>query len=293
MQKIEQHSNGRNVNVTLDILRIYEGSKERLELLAACMLFKTWHSNGVVQNVTVDNLAKWMHCGRNRAKRIFEGIQTDSYLFEFNGKSVRTHSLRDKTKKYNKYGRCYSGAECIRIKGNQDYTLKQIYDKLRERVVESYIKGTMRKTTYECAKNNSDDSVLPSSILPSRTMASSLGVSISTISRLTNKMAKNGDIVKKAAIMLYVCDRDNRAEIEETARLMGFKRQSFNQRNKAFFILPCRYSINSWEAKLSVRHKIYGYRKRRKTEKKYTMSNGDRLTKEERLWRTIPQLCGE
>lgn len=250
-----KNNENRNVNISLDILKQYSDSKERKELLATGIAFHLWRSNGVVWNVTYRNLMEWLHIGKKKAKRLIVQMETDP-MFDVNGTKVSVHSFRDKTQKRTKKGRRYSGAVCALIKANRDYTLKELYDIINDLLLLARIKATTGLTPYPI-----EDSVQPRSYLTCRSLAKTIGMGRSSVSRITKRLKDNGTIIKDPAIICAVLGMEHATEIKCILHRLGYHSISFQKGSNAWIVIPCGYAINDPEVLHSIRHKIYGYHK--------------------------------
>lgn len=271
-----QVNNGRNVNVTTEIVRQFADTKERKELLGVCILFHLWRNNGVVWNVDYRNLMAWLHIGKPKAKRLIRQMRECHRLFGFNGNIFSARSLRDKTRKRTRKGKNYSGAVCACIGANREYTLKDIYNILNDIIVLARIKATPPETRFSIITH----SVSERKYFTCREIAKSLGMSRSSAMRITNRLRDNGVIIKDPAYQFLALDARHEAEIKEALISLGYKTVSFvSKKGYAYIIIPNGYAIDDFEAYGSIRHKIYGY----KCKQGKSQESGS----------TIPQLCGK
>lgn len=249
--------------------------------MGTCIIFKLWHSNGVVLNATTTNLMQWLHIGHDRALRLYANMRRCTALFCIEGTTIHTASLRDKTAKINCRGKRYSGAVCVRFSADKEYTLKEICKTIDKYVTLACIQGKEKKGTISKAwKKNTNLCPYPVS-MSTKSLAKKIGVSESTASRLTTRMSKEGSITKNKGSILYICDCNNKEDLEKV--LAHTKRPSFTfyDNGKAWLVAPCTYSINDANASRCIRHKIYGYKSRTNN-----LNNGNQEVC------TIPQLLG-
>lgn len=247
----------RNVNVTLQIMKNYSTSKERKELLAVGILFHIWRPNGVVWNVNYRNLMGWLHVGKAKAKRLLLQMQGDK-LFHVCGDKVCVGSFRDKTQKVTRKGRRYSGAVCARFDANRDYTLKELYSIINDLLVVAEIKGTFGLTTFSI-----EDSVHPRSFLTCRKLAKDIGMSRSSVSRLTTRLKDKHIIIKDPSRIFTVIGREHAKEIDCILHRLNYKTVTFTKGADSWIIIPCGYAVTDRYAFHSIRHKIYGYKSKK------------------------------
>lgn len=244
-----------NVNVPLELIREYIGSKERKELLGVGIFFKMMRSNGVIWKVSYRSLMEWLRIGKVKAKRLLEQMKADK-LFVVNGSTVSVRSFRDKTRKKSRKGRNYSGAVCALFKAGRSYTLKDIYNNINVIMLLARIKATAGETTL----SNCNDSVLPHAYLTCRSMADTIKMGRSSVQRITKRLNDNGVIIKQPAITFAVIGLEHEKEIRQVLYQLHYKHYSFRRGACAHIVIPNCYSINDIDALRSVRHKIYGYR---------------------------------
>lgn len=269
-----QENNGRNVNVTTELVRQFADTKERKELLGVCILGHLWRNNGVVWNFTYRNAMKWLHVGKPKAKRLIQQMKECKRLFSFNGDVLSCRSLRDKSCKRTRNGRNFSGAICACIKANRDYTLKDIYNIINDIIVLARIKATTGRTIFSIVTH----SVSERSFLTCRTLAESLGMSRSSAMRITNRLRNNGVIIKDPAIEFLALDSCHKREIQRALDMLNYKHVSYtSKQGYSYIIIPNGYAIDNIDAYNSIRHKIYGYK-----DKNFTPSSQS----------TVPQLNG-
>lgn len=247
----------RNVNVTLQIMKNYSTSKEKKELLAVGILFHIWRPNGVVWNVNYRNLMGWLHVGKAKAKRLLLQMQEDK-LFHVCGDKVCVGSFRDKTQKVTRKGRRYSGAVCARFDANRDYTLKELYSIINDLLVVAEIKGTFGTTIYSI-----EDSVRSRSFLTCRKLAKDIGMSRSSVSRLTTRLKNRHIILKDPARIFTVIRSEHEKEIDCILHKLGCKHVSFTKGADSWIIIPCAYAVTDRYAFHTIRHKIYGYKSKK------------------------------
>lgn len=253
---IKSSTNDRNVNVALDIIKRYMYSKERKELLATCILFHLWRSNGVIWDVTYRNLMKWLCIGKPKAKRIIRQISECDELFKVNGTKVSARSLRDKTRRRTKKGRMYSGATCALIKNDREYSLKDIYNLLNDISLFARIKGGVSRTS-----SSINYTVPGRAYLTCRSLAKTIGMSRSSVQRITKRLKDIGTIIKDPAYIFLAIDSRHEKIIREALLRIGYKSVSFiDKRGYSYIIVPNGYAINDANVYQSIRHKIYGYK---------------------------------
>lgn len=247
----------RNVNVALDIIKRYAFDKEHKELLGVGILFHLWRSNGVIWNVTYQNLMEWLHVGKAKAKRLMRQMQEDE-LFCVNGTRISVRSFRDKTQKRTRKGRRYSGATCALFKADREYTLKDIYNIINDILLLARIKATAGLTIYPI-----ENYVQSRSYLTCRQLAKSIGMGRSSVSRLTKRLKENGTIIKDPAVIYTVINWEHKEVIESVLHQLGYTTVSFTRGSDAWIMIPCGYAIKDPLASRTIRHKIYGYRSKR------------------------------
>lgn len=252
MKQIENINND-IVNVPIRLYKKYKGSKEDKEALAFAICVKLVYGDSVLRDLSVKKLVSIFHMSTYRAKRIINNLNNYPELFKIVGSRVFVLSFKDKTIKENRKGQKYISDYCKKVsKGFNNF--EEIYQSIAKTLVAYAINSGERKllsTNFSKTKKCSVE-------ITQRNLSNVSGISRSQVSRVTNKMKKNGEICKENAQIKLAISCVNDTTISEYRAKNGRKRIIINPKdNSAYTIIPCRYSINKRELTDSFQHVIY------------------------------------
>lgn len=249
----DKNINREVVNVPIRLYKKYKGSKEDKEALAFAICVKLVYGDSVLRDLSVKKMVSIFHMSTYRAKRIINNLNNYPELFKIVGSRVFVLSFKDKTIKENRKGQKYISDYCKKVsKGFNNF--EEIYQSIAKTLVAYAINSGERKllsTNFSFSKKCSVE-------ITQKNLSNVSGISRSQVSRLTNKMKKNGEICKENAQIKLAISCVNDTTISEYRAKNGRKRILINTNdNSAYTIIPCRYSINKRELTDSFQHVIY------------------------------------
>lgn len=260
-----------NLNITIELLRRYSSSKRMKELLGVAMWMKMQHSNGVMWNVTAYRLRKSLKIGKAKADRILKDMERND-LFVIRGKDVHVMSFRDQSPRRNRRGKDYRGAMVCKFPVRSDYTLKELYSLINERLFEFPICAAEHE---DCSQDHAGASGKAITVGEFMTV---LGMGHGSVIRVKNRLVKQGTIlVTPAERAACIHAKNVRAQKSLLSRLgrMGF---TFTYKSYRYIMSIAKYIINDADIAKCFRHLIYS-------------NSWDRATITD-VQSTIPQLCG-
>lgn len=249
----DKNINREVVNVPMRLYKKYKGSKEDKEALAFAICVKLVYGDSVLRDLSVKKMVSIFHMSTYRAKRIINNLNNYPELFKIVGSRVFVLSFKDKTIKENRKGQKYTSDYCKKVsKGFNNF--EEIYQSIAKTLVAYAINSGERKllsTNFSFSKKCSVE-------ITQKNLSNVSGISRSQVSRLTNKMKKNGEICKENAQIKLAISCVNDTTMSEYRAKNGRKRIIINTKdNSAYTIIPCRYSINKRDLTDSFQHVIY------------------------------------
>ena len=243
--------NSEIVNVPIRLYKKYKGSKEDKEALAFAICVKLVYGDSILRDLSVKKMVSIFHMSTYRAKRIINNLNNYPELFNIVGNRVFVLSFKDKTIKENRKGQKYISDYCKKVsKGFNNF--EEIYQSIAKTLVAYAINSGERKLL------STNFSKKCSVEITQKNLSNVSGISRSQVSRLTNKMKKNGEICKENAQIKLAISCVNDTTMSEYKAKNGRKRLLINTNdNSAYTITPCRYSINKRELTDSFQHVIY------------------------------------
>lgn len=227
------------------------------ELLATAIWMKMQHSNSIMWNVTVTRLRKELRIGKVKAERLIHDMK-DSDLFTVDSEKVVVSSFRDHTIKKTKKGKIYRGAMVCKFEV-KDYTLKELYNLINEKLFEFQICAAEHKNC--CMKASKDEGIgVARNAITINQFKKALNMGQGSISRLKKKLLSSGRINSTLAEK-HSFDVRNEEETKRTLLRTGKQKADFVVGTLGFVVLACSYSIADRMVSDSFRHLIYGKQK--------------------------------
>lgn len=245
------------INVNLDILRRYSHSKDAKEILCFAIWCKMQHSNSIMYNLSIKELKTRLKVGYNKAKKLLEAIDNDGlFRRSDDGKTFSVISFRDKTKKWNKRGKTYSSAFVCKIDINKDYTLKELYNILNEKLFllpivvqeKNCLKNAEKKQTMRCQ----------SSFITLREFEKVVGMSHGAVCKIKKTLVKKG-VIKSTLAESHCADARDEKSKDGILKKFGRRGFTFAVGTLLYLIVPCSYSVAKGSELRSFQHKIYNY----------------------------------
>lgn len=238
------------VNVPIRLYTKYKGSKEDKEALALAICIKLVYGDSILRGVSVKKLTAIFNMSTYRAKRLINNINNYPELFKFDGNNVIVMSFKDKGIKYNRKSQTYISDYCKKV-SNKFKNFDEIYHSIAKTLVEYAINSCERRLL-------STSKQLCSVEFTQKNLSNIAGISRSQVSRLTSKMANNGEILKEKSqikIAIHCVNEQTVAEYKQKNRMRNL---IINHKdNTAYVVIPCKYSISNRDVTNSFQHVIY------------------------------------
>ena len=260
-----------NINITIELLRRYSSTKRMKELLAVAIWMKMRHSNSVMWNLTAYRLRKSLCIGKAKADRIMSDIN-ESDLFSVSGNIIKVASFRDNCLKWTKKGKQYRGAMVCKFPVKDNYTLKELYNLINERLFELPLCAAEHK---DCLLDNSG---AKGNAVTIKEFKAIVKMGHGSIVRLKRRLIHKGIISSTSTKRVACIHYKNESHLKNILRSIGRIGVTFSYRMFHYILSTCAYNVISRDTVKSFRHLIYG--KHAETMSIPTCKS------------TIPQLCG-
>lgn len=244
----------------------YKAIKERKELLALAIWFKVNHSNSSILNVSKYNLMKWLRIGKIKAKRLIAQMK-ESDNFTVKGTGVGTYhvwvaSFHDKAdKRRGKDGRIYRAENCCLFEVDKNYSLKDIYALINEKLMLLPISSASRKDGFvEANKKKNPRCVANPVRITLNAFASTIGMSRGSVSTLKKKLIGKGVFAAKPAEK-HMTDLRNAALAAQMLLSLGVADFTYRYGDFGYVLIPCSYSITDVKG-TGYKHRFYNYKSR-------------------------------
>ncbi len=242
----------------MELLRRYSSSKSMKELLAIAIWMKMQHSNSVIWDVSVSRLKRELRIGKEKSRRLIRDMRDDD-LFAVTGSKVVVSTFRDHTARRTRKGRVYRGAMVCRFEV-KDYTLKELYNLINERLFEFQICAAEHK---DCLLKERQRSVSAKGYaITSKQFGEAINMSVGSVSAIKRRLVGKGRISSTLAER-HSFDRRNEDEERRVLQRTGKRKADFSIGDLGFVVLPCSYSIEDRSVSEVFRHLIYGKQKDR------------------------------
>lgn len=274
------------LNIPIRLLRQFATSKRTKEAFAAMVWVKMQHSNSVLFFQSMNTIRTGLHVGMEKAKRLISDMQESGYCDIENGR-IYVRSFRDRTKKFGKKGKAYTSDLIVKLEVNKQYTLKDIYNIINEKLYEF---------TIAAAQHNAKDRFLKDKNKKNLCAKDKVGVtrkefmgivrmSAGSCSAIKKRLAERNEIQSDPSVWCNVADERNQEECRRALSLSGRRTFTFKHKNNLVVVSPCEYCINDACVERGFCHKIYGYKGK-------SCEQVSPETELARKFATIPQLCG-
>lgn len=242
----------------MELLHRYSSSKSMKELLATAIWMKMQHSNSVVWNVSATRLRKELHIGKDKSRRLIRDMR-DNDLFSVTGNNVMVSTFRDHTIRWTRKGRVYRGAMVCMFEV-KDYTLKELYNLINERLFEFQICAAEHK---DCLlKEHKEPVGAKGHAITSKQFGKAINMSVGSVTTIKKRLVGRGRISSTPAEK-HSFDKRNVDERKRVLQRTGKQKEDFSVGDFGFVVLPCSYSIEDRRVSDGFRHLIYGRQKDR------------------------------
>lgn len=253
------------LNIKVDLIKRYacgcskvERSK-RMTVLCFAIWCKMQHSNSVMFGMGTRQLMSSLRIGQPKAQLLLSAIKTDELFSVQNDGRFTVASFKDNTKKLNRYGRAYKGANMFTLEVNKEYTIKDIYNRLNELLFLRQIGSEEANSSHVSGRNTDKTRSCRSKFITIKQFQEGVGMSHGSVSGIKKRLKKKEEISSTYA-ELHMADRRVPGQVEKMLLRLGRKNPTFEKGDNAYVAIPCSYAITDRNAKRSCgRHKIYGY----------------------------------
>lgn len=261
----------RRINIPIELIKKYKGSKQSLELFAFAVCIKMLHTNSVLTNASLNKIAAIFHVSKKKAMRLLEQVKSDE-LFDYNSstKTIRIKSFRSKdvkqanTKRLVEYfsDYCFSPSisnGCVLEKDGKpvEYKLQAVYNLLREALIANAINSDDRNDSIK------GKSVRKHTELTQQKLANIAGMKRTSCRNALKRMKQAGKITISMAYAVCVISSVNAQSIGEWRDSSGKKNFIYNKiDNSGWIIKPSEYSISDRTFTDCFRHVIYNHKDR-------------------------------
>lgn len=262
------------LNIRVDLVRQYacgyskvERSK-RMTVLCFAIWCKMQHSNSVMFDMGTRQLMSSLRIGQPKAQLLLNAIKTDELFSVQNDGRFTVASFKDNTKKLNRYGRAYKGANMFTLEVNKEYTIKDIYNRLNELLFLRQIGSEEANSSHVSGRNTDKTRSCRSKFITIKQFQEGVGMSHGSVSGIKKRLKKKEEISSTYA-ELHMADRRVPGQVEKMLLRLGRKNPTFEKGDNIYVAIPCSYVITDRDAKRSCgRHIIYGYGGRMKKSQK-------------------------
>lgn len=262
------------LNIRVDLVKRYacgyskvERSK-RMTVLCFAIWCKMQHSNSVMFGMGTRQLMSSLRIGQPKAQLLLSAIKTDELFSVQNDGRFTVASFKDNTKKLNRYGRAYKGANMFTLEVNKEYTIKDIYNRLNELLFLRQIGSEEANSSHVSGRNTDKTRSCRSKFITIKQFQEGVGMSHGSVSGIKKRLKKKEEISSTYA-ELHMADRRVPGQVEKMLLRLGRKNPTFEKGDNVYVVIPCSYVITDRDAKRSCgRHIIYGYGGRMKKSQK-------------------------
>ena len=248
-----------NLNINIDILRRHSHSKDAKEALCFAIWCKMQHSNSVMFGMGTRQLMSFLRIGQPKAKLLLNAIKTDELFSVQDDGRFTVASFKDNTRKLNRYGRAYKGANMFTLEVNKEYTIKDIYNRLNELLFLRQIGSEEANSSHVSGRNTDKTRSCRSKFITIKQFQEGVGMSHGSVSGIKKRLKKKKEISSTYA-ELHMADRRSPGQVEKMLMRFGRKNPTFEKGDNVYVAIPCSYAITDRDAKRSCgRHIIYGY----------------------------------
>lgn len=264
------------LNIRVDLVERYacgyskvERSK-RMTVLCFAIWCKMQHSNSVMFGMGTRQLMNSLRIGQPKAQLILNAIKTDDlFSVQKDGRFLVT-SFKDDTRKLDKRGRAYKGANMFTLEVNKEYTIKDIYNRLNELLFLRQIGSKEANSSHVSGRNTDKTRSCRSEFITIKQFQEGIGMSHGSVSGIKKRLKKKKEISSTYS-ELHMADRRIPEQVRKMLVRFGRKNPTFEKGDLVYVVIPCSYAITERNAKKSCgRHIIYGYGSRRKKVQKGT-----------------------
>lgn len=249
------------LNVPIDIIKHYKGSKARKELLAFAIAIKCVHSNSVLMNVSVRRIMGLFHVSFNKAKRLLDEAKSSPlFTYDERNNQLRANTLKDKSEKISRSGITYKSDYCYKLE-KADYTIQSLCQILSNVLIKNAIHAVQLDKLQKSGKSFYSNPCAYKKGLNQRRLTSIAGMSLASVSRALKKMWQDGEIDKTSRHAKLVISCVNDETVKEWNEKSGSKPFIYNRKdNTGWVFIPTEYTLRDYKPKFM--NVIYSHNKR-------------------------------
>lgn len=258
----------KNLNIPINLINKYKGSKRGLELLSFAIAIKMAHSNSCFTYYTYAKVRRLLRCSHPKAVQILKDAQNSELFYcDASQSFLRANSFKDKNPKKSKGGREYTSDWCYKLE-IKDYSLRELVSTLREILLENVIYAKERQLNNAWNINGANPVAVTQTNL-----GNAVGVSRVTAQNILKKIKSRGtDLKKSNAVIKPILSHANDETIREYKKITHSK-GLITYCMVGFIVLPCLYSILGENESCRFQHIIYNHRNMQKAELHFDRSS--------------------
>lgn len=239
-----------------------------MTVLCFAIWCKMQHSNSVMFGMGTRQLMSSLRIGQPKAQLLLKAIKTDElFSVQQDGRFI-VASFKDNTRKLNRYGRAYKGANMFTLEVNKEYTIKDIYNRLNELLFLRQIGSEEANSSHVSGRNTDKTRSCRSKFITIKQFQEGVGMSHGSVSGIKKRLKKK-EVISSTYAELHMADRRVPGQVEKMLLRLGRKNPTFEKGDNVYVAIPCSYAITDRDAKRSCgRHIIYGYGGRMKKSQK-------------------------
>ena len=249
------------VNIPIDLIKGYKGSKDEKELLAFAIGMKLHFKSSCITDVTVAKVQRTFRTSFKKAKSLIETAKVCGlFVYYEKNNSLVARSFKSQEEKTS-IGRTpfkYHSDYCRKITRNT-YTLNQLVAILEETLLLCAVNAVDRDKFTQSKKSH----CAAVSDITLRKLGNIAGISKSKAQRMMKGLHRKGIISKTTPHAVMVIPVVNPCTVAEWQERTGRKHFIYNPKdNSGWVVKPCQYSIMLRDATESFKHVIYDHQKR-------------------------------
>lgn len=252
------------LNIPIELLKRYKGSKADKELLAFSIAIKSTYSNSVLTNISISKVMTVFHVSHNKAKSLIDRAKS-SELFTYDAKRniLLANTYKDNTTKRSKNGKLkYKSDFCYKIDKKFCFIKRIVFEINRMLILnavnaverDNLTSSSIKQTTNRCACSRD---------LTLRKLSNISGISKSEAHRILTALYEGGTLNKTSIHMVMIMPVVNETTVTEWRKATNRNNFILNPNdNSGWIVVPTSYTINDRNETNRLKHVIYTHRKR-------------------------------
>lgn len=253
------------LNIPIETLKRYKGSKSDKELLAFSICIKCYRKNSAFIIPSTHKVMLMLGIGYSKAKNLIERAK-ESELFRYHSSSnvLVARTWKDNTVKESRNGVKYKSDFCYKISKSKR-TLAELVKIISNALLLNAINGEERNNlTQRLGKPEKKHRCVQHSPITTMKFANIAGLSRSTAYRMLHDMYEKGKVLDKTSKhMEMVISVVNDETVQEWRKRTGKKNFIYNPKDRSgWVVVPTSYTIRERSVTEQFKHVIYTYKKR-------------------------------